>query len=144
MGINYFAKEQIETLRKNPYVKKVSEKSITYTEEFKKIFIDEYKNGCPPSIILTKYGFSCTTLGESRIKNISNRYRKQSEREQGLIDTRKYNSGRPLTRDLSKDEIIAKQNHKILVLEQENTFLKKIHLIEKQSLRKVKQEKNID
>lgn len=39
MGKNYFTPEQVEQLRKNKYVKHVSEKAITYTEEFKEIFM---------------------------------------------------------------------------------------------------------
>ena len=35
MGKNYFTAEQIEKLKDNPYVKNISEKSITYTEEFR-------------------------------------------------------------------------------------------------------------
>jgi hypothetical protein len=31
MGINYFTEEQQEQLRINPYIKRVSEKAITYT-----------------------------------------------------------------------------------------------------------------
>ena len=38
MGVNYFTDEQVEELRKNPYVKKVSEKGITYEESFKESF----------------------------------------------------------------------------------------------------------
>lgn len=37
-----FSKEQIEELQKNPYVKRVSDKSITYIDEFKRFFIEEY------------------------------------------------------------------------------------------------------
>ena len=33
-----FSKKAVETLKKNPYVKTVSEHGITYTEEFKNIF----------------------------------------------------------------------------------------------------------
>ena len=39
MGINYFTKEQIELLSNNKYVIKVSEKSITYSDEFKQVLI---------------------------------------------------------------------------------------------------------
>ena len=35
MGVNYFTEEQVKELEKNPYVKKVSNKSITYEKEFK-------------------------------------------------------------------------------------------------------------
>ena len=42
MGKNYFTDEQVELLKKNKYVKHVSNKSITYTLEFKNLFISEY------------------------------------------------------------------------------------------------------
>ena len=41
-GKKYFTSEQIEQLVRNKYVKNVSEKAITYTEEFKEIFPLEY------------------------------------------------------------------------------------------------------
>lgn len=37
-----FSKETIESLKQNPYVVKVSEKSTTYSDEFKRLFIEEY------------------------------------------------------------------------------------------------------
>lgn len=40
-----FDKETIELLNENPYVVKVSEKSITYSDEFKRLFIEEYLKG---------------------------------------------------------------------------------------------------
>lgn len=36
-----FTSEQIRVLRRNPYVKNVSEKSITYSDEFKRHFVSE-------------------------------------------------------------------------------------------------------
>ena len=39
MSNKILTKKEIEILSKNPYVKSVSEKSITYTDEFKNIFI---------------------------------------------------------------------------------------------------------
>ena len=35
MGVNYFTEEQVKELEKNPYVKKVSNKSITYAKNSK-------------------------------------------------------------------------------------------------------------
>lgn len=37
-----FTPEQIEELKHNPHVLNVSEKSITYTDAFKRAFIEEY------------------------------------------------------------------------------------------------------
>lgn len=64
MGINYFTKEQIELLSSNKYVVNVSEKAITYSEEFKLIFLSEMNNGLTPKLIFEKYGFSYNVLGK--------------------------------------------------------------------------------
>ena len=71
MGKNYFTPEQVEELRKNKYVKNVSEKAITYTEEFKEVFLLEYNEGKLPSQILTEMGFDYKVLGERRVSNIT-------------------------------------------------------------------------
>lgn len=57
MGNRYFTDEEVKLLQSNPYVKKVTKKSIAYSEEFKQLFIDDYENGMSPSSIFKKYGF---------------------------------------------------------------------------------------
>ena len=105
MGKNYFTPEQVEQLKKNKYVKHVSEKAITYTEEFKEVFMMEYNSGKSPSQILTKMGFNCKVLGMTRIDSISKRVRAQSKRPEGFKDTRSTESGRLLITNLFKDKI---------------------------------------
>ena len=142
MGVNYFTKDQIRLLSKNKYVVKVSNKSITYSEEFKHTFIEEYNNGLLPRDIFEKYGFPFNVLGKKRVENCAVRWKKQVGREEGLFDTRKNNSGRPLEHELTDEEAIKKLKHKIAILEQENSYLKKIRLIERNALRKVPRDKN--
>lgn len=142
MGVNYFTNDQIRLLSKNKYVIKVSNKAITYSEEFKNIFIEEYNNGLLPRDIFEKYGFPYEILGKKRIGNCADRWKKQVRREEGLSDTRKKNSGRPLEHELTDEETIEKLKHKIAILEQENSYLKKIRLIERNALRKVPRDKN--
>ena len=117
MGKNYFTPEQVEQLRKNKYVKHVSEKAITYTEEFKEVFMIEYNSGKLPSQILTEMGFNYKVLGRRRIDNIVQRTKNQSLRPEGFKDTRSTESGRPLERELSSEEQLER-------LKQENEILK--------------------
>lgn len=117
MGKNYFTPEQVEQLRKNKYVKHVSEKAITYTEEFKEVFMLEYNSGKLPSQILSEMGFDYKVLGEIRVNNITQRVKKQSIRPEGFKDTRSTESGRPLERELSPEEQMER-------LKQENEILK--------------------
>ena len=125
MGNKYFTNEQVEQLKRNEYVKKVSEKSITYTEEFKERFLLEYNSGKPLSQILIEMGFDPKVLGERRVSNIVQRIKEQSLRPEGFKDTRadNPNMGRPSTRDLAPDEIIAKQKAEIEMLKAKVEYL---------------------
>ena len=49
MGVNHFSKEQIDELSKNPYVQRVTEKAITYTEQFREEFYLKYNHGDTPA-----------------------------------------------------------------------------------------------
>ena len=67
-------KEQ-EQLKKNPYVKSVSDKAITYTDEFKRHFITENENGKLPREIFEAAGLSEELIGLYRIKTAGKRWR---------------------------------------------------------------------
>ena len=139
MGNKYFTDEQLKELLKNPYVKNASNKSITYTEEFKEYFVAAYDTGKTPSEILRNSRFDVRALGQDRIDNISRRFRKMSKREEGFNDMRKDASGRPLTRTLTSDEEIARLQHQVKYLKQENEFLKKMNFLNRQAQWKSKQ-----
>ncbi len=123
MGKNYFTPEQVEQLRKNKYVKHVSEKVITYTEEFKEVFMMEYNSGKLPSQILTEMGFNYKVLGKRRIDCITRRIKNQSIRPEGFKDTRTTESGRPPERELAQEELIERQKQEIEVLKAKVEFL---------------------
>ncbi|MBU3108380.1 hypothetical protein [Clostridium gasigenes] len=48
MGRIYFTDEQLKHLSVNPFVKKASNKAITYTDEFKEYYVSEYNTGKMP------------------------------------------------------------------------------------------------
>ena len=143
MGKNYFTPEQVEELRKNKYVKNVSEKAITYTEEFKEVFLLEYNEGKLPSQILTEMGFDYKVLGERRVSNITQAVKKQSTRPEGFKDTRadNPNMGRPSTRELSQEEIIAKQKAEIELLKAKVEFLSDLKRLEREAMWKASKSK---
>ncbi len=129
-----FSKQDIEVLSNNKYVRNVSEKSITYTNEFKIHFIAEYNNGKSSRIIFEEAGFDTNLIGTKRIECSSSRWRNAYKKNGviGLDDTRRKNSGRPRQRELSKDELIAKQTAEIEYLKAEVELLKKLELHERQ------------
>jgi hypothetical protein len=146
MGVNHFTKEQQEELRKNPFIKKVSDKAITYTTEFRELFANEYRSGKIPSQILTECGIDHQLLGKRRKDGLVAMVKKFELRLDGFEDTRKDNSGRPATKDLTDAERISRLEHQIKYLKQENEFLKKTEFLDRKAewkkKRKQRQKKN--
>lgn len=138
MSKKHFTTQEQDQLRRNPYVKNVSAKAITYTDEFKERFIQEHSHGTLPSEIFQEAGFPIDVLGATRIRKASNRWRTafQEQGSAGLTDGRKHASGRSLTRELSLEEKYARLEAKMKWLEAENEFLKKLDQLERQMRRK--------
>jgi len=133
MGTNRFTEEQQAILRKNPYVAKVSETSITYTVEFKEQFYREYKAGNMPSVILRDMGFDPHVLGKKRLDRFVVNVRKYEANGEDFHDRRIDSSGRPRTKDLTPEEKIARLEHQVQYLKQENNFLKKVNFLDKKA-----------
>lgn len=130
-------KEQAQ-LKQNPNVVSVSEKAITYTDEFKRHFIAENEKGILPREIFEKAGLDVELIGIERIRSSGKRWRASYRQAgiEGLQDTRKTNSGRPSGRELTVEEKIARLEAKNQLLRVENELLKKLDLLERQMLKK--------
>ena len=133
-----FTKEDIINLRKNKNLLRVSELAITYKYEFKILFIDEYIAGKGPTQIFEENGFDIDILGIKRINQSSQRWRAAYKRDGiiGLNDTRKTSSGRPRSTELTKEEIIERQDAKIKLLEGQVELLKKLDAKERLVIQK--------
>ena len=139
MSNKLFTNEEVENLSKNIYVKKVSTKGITYTDEFKKLFIEENNKGKLPREIFIECGFDIHVLGIQRIHSSGKRWRSAFRRNgvSELQDTRKFNTGRPSETDLSLEQKYEKLQAKLKLLQAENELLKKLEMFER-SVRKNK------
>lgn len=133
-----FSKEQVEILSNNKYVKHVSASTITYTSEFKRIFLSENEKGKVPRIIFEEYGFDLGIIGEKRAEAAAYRWRKAYRNKgiHGLDDTRKGSSGRPKTKELSIEEKYERLKAQNLLLKAENELLKKLDLLERRMIKK--------
>ena len=138
-----FTKKEQELLKSNPNVQSVSEKAITYTDEFKRHFIVENDNGKLPREIFEEAGLDVELIGLKRISSAGKRWRAAYRKTgvEGLQDTRKMISGRPSKRVLSLEEQIARLEAKNQLLRAENELLKKLDLLERQMLKKKSQSK---
>ncbi|AQS03718.1 hypothetical protein B0I63_001269 [Clostridium beijerinckii] len=90
-----FTKEDIINLKKNVNILRVSERSITYTDEFKRLFIEEYTSGKLPREIFAENGFDINIIGLKRIEQSAARWKTLYEKDGilGLDDSRKRTSG---------------------------------------------------
>lgn len=132
MSKKLFTNEEVKLLSKNKYVKNITNKGITYTDEFKHLFIVENESGKLPRQIFEDAGFDINILGIRRIKSSGSRWRNSYKYggANGLQDTRKYNTGRQTTKNLSLDEKYARLKAQNKLLKAENELLKKLDMIE--------------
>lgn len=138
MSNKIFTQDEIEILSSNKYVKHVSAKGITYTDEFKRIFIAENEKGKIPTVIFKECGFDIDILGLDRVKSSGKRWR-AAYREDGILglqDTRVENSGRPREKNLTLEEKYERLTAQNKLLKAENELLKKIDMLERRMVRK--------
>ena len=131
MDKNYFTDKDVETLSKNKYVKKVTNKTISFTKEFKELFIEESNTGKGPTRIFIEQGFNPYTLGYCRIISFSKRIKKKNKKGVPFDDNRgKKSTGRPKKdkeQFSSLEEEIEFLKHQNSILKAENELLKKVH-----------------
>lgn len=133
MSKKLFTDKEIKLLLANPYVKSVSSKGITYTDDFKHIFVTEKEKGKFTREIFEAYGFDPEVIGKRRMDSASKRWREAFKNNgvMGLQDTRKGNSGRPREKNLSLEEKNARLQAELQLLKAENELLKKIRFGER-------------
>lgn len=90
MSKRIFSSEEIEQLRTNPAILRVSAKSITYTLAFKEHAVAEYEIGATAREIFRRADLDRALLGIDHPKNCLKRWRSAVSRSgtKGLVDTR--------------------------------------------------------
>jgi transposase len=137
MSNKIFTQDEIEILASNKYVKNVSVKGITYTDEFKRIFIAENEKGKIPTVIFKECGFDLDILGLNRVRSSGKRWRAayRADGVLGLQDTRVENAGRPKEKDLTLEEKYERLMAQNNLLKAENELLKKLDMLERRLVR---------
>lgn len=134
MSNKIFTDNEIKKLKLNKYVKNVTNKGITYSNEFKVIVISELDKGIHAKDIFLNNGFNIDILGMSRINSACSRWKISYNKKGtlGLEDTRTNNSGRSRNKELTTEEQLENANLKIELLQMENDLLKKVEKLERQ------------
>ena len=125
----HFTDDQVRMLRSNPWVKSATPRCISFTKEFMEEFISLHSKGQTRYEIFESHGLPVEVIGKKRIKKATNNWIAKSNSGVELSDERR--GGRPRTRELTKDEMIAMQKAKIEMLQQENDFLRQIRRLER-------------
>ena len=132
MNQKNFTEKEMNELRKHPYIQSVTSTLITYTDEFKRIFIAEDRDGKLPREIFRDHGFDVDLLGGSRIRKAAYRLRKAYKKQgiDGLNDARKHPSKKE-KKEVSIKEQYARMEAQIQFLKAENELLKKLEMMER-------------
>jgi transposase len=133
MDKKHFTEKEMKELLDNPYVVSVTSTLITYTNEFKRIFIAQDKDGKMPREIFRDNGFDVDLLGGSRMRKAAYRWRKAYKEQglEGLKDTRKFPNENRQKRELSLEEKNARLEVQNQLLKAENELLKKLDMMER-------------
>lgn len=133
MNKKRFTEYEIAVLSENKYTNNVTEKSITFTDEMKHLAISKSEEGLMSTEIFELAGFEISMIGSKRARNALDRWKRTYKiyGVTGLRDSRKINSGRPLTRELSLEEQIERLEAKNKFLEVQLEFQKKLDMIER-------------
>ena len=139
-----FTDAQVKKLSKNKWIKNISTKGITYTDEFKYKLVKECENYKKfPQDVFRECNIDPEIVGERRISNSAHRWRKQINSTGEISDTRTTKSGNTIKRELSIKEKLERAEAKIKLLEAENELLKKNELIEMGILTDIKSISNL-
>ena len=127
MSRKSYSPEEISLISSFPYEKSVTPKTVRYTAEFMGIFREETLAGKYGGDVFRDYGLPIDAIGWQSIRQTMKNWNLKISRGQALTDQ----TGRPRTRDLTQEEIIARQQAKIEMLQQENDFLRQIRGLER-------------
>ena len=121
---NNFTEEQVEILRKSPYVRSVSESQVSFTSEFKDEFWRLYtEEDMLPYDILRQLGIDYYILGSCRVQGITNYIKKKRKCRENAVDERK---AATLDEELLLAQEVKRLRMEVEYLRQEQEFLKKI------------------
>jgi transposase-like protein len=128
MSIHTFSSEEISILSKNPWVIKCSEKSISYSYEFKKQAIEQHSQGISSKEIWRRSGFDISKWKNDYTKDCLKNWKRifKTKGYEGLAVLRGSKGGRFKTKGVTDQDRIKRLELQVKYLEAENDFLAKL------------------
>lgn len=125
-----FTDEQIKELLNNKFVRKCSNKTVSFTPDFKVFAVKRYEDeGLTASRIFEEAGFCIAVIGQHVPDNKMSKWRKifRAHGAKGLLtENRGKGGGRPRTNDLTDASKIERLEATVAYLKAENAFLAKL------------------
>ena len=131
MSRKRFTKEEIDLLSSNPHVESVTEKYIFYKSEFKELCLSNVARGLKSlRQTFVDCGFDIGMIGWNRIKCAYGNWRKAANEGREIQTKHPHTGGRPKTKGISAEELIARKDREIKRLKEENEFLRQLRRLE--------------
>jgi len=130
-SIKRFTPEQVAILAANPFTYKVNALRISYTLEFKNLFLSRYELGDSTVVeIFASLGYDVKILGNDRMHNFAYRLTKQAEAGEIPAETHiSSKQDKPVNVDyntMPSQQSISAMQREIAYLRQQLEFVKKI------------------
>ena len=128
--IHKFTQEQVEQLAANPFTLSVTVHRISFTLEFKNLFLSRYENGESVKDIFVALGYDPDVIGYNRMYSFSNRLLNQVEAGEPLTEgSARKPAEKPVNTDyntMPAQQSVASMQRELTYLRQQVEFLKKI------------------
>lgn len=124
---NPLSRQEVEKLRKNPYIASVTANTVRFTEAFKELAYEKKIQGVPVAETMRKCGIDSEILGASRVEGFSYTLNKKAKQESGFSDGRIENYRRPpKTGEETVEQRLHQLENELAYTRQEVEFLKKL------------------
>lgn len=134
MSKKIYTEQEIEILERNPNIKSVSSKSITYSPAFKIKATEQSKTGMTSTVIFEEAGLPASLIGEGKAHQSLGRWKKSMAKQgqDGFLQEMRGKGPGPIgSQGGSLEDKLAKANARIAYLEGNLTLVKKLELHER-------------
>lgn len=119
MNNRRFTMEEIEVLKKNPYVKTAYTSRVSFTSDFKREYLTRHDAGESGREILRSLGIDPEILGDSRVWSLIGKFKNEVEQHGGFSDIRRSSESDIQTATMEQLRV------EVAYVKQEVEFLKK-------------------
>ena len=128
MSTHIFTSEEVGKLSRNPWVLKCSERSITYTYDFKRQALEQHSQGISPRDVWRRAGFDISRWKKDYARDILKGWKRIVKKRgfKGLAGSKGRPRGLPKTKAATDADKIKHLELEVAYLKAENDFLERL------------------